>query len=296
METALHTLSGHYVRQAADTDEKLIELWSHGRAKNTQGAYKRDIKLFLQFVDGKPLAMITVGDLQGFADTLAHLSPASKNRRLSAVKSLLTYGHRIGWLPFNVGAALKLGAVKNTLAERIMTLAEVTAILGAVTSNRDRVLVLLLYVAGLRASEVAGIQWKDVQSRHDAGQVTVQGKGGSTRAILLPASTWLELVALRNGSGGEDYVFQSRKGGGPLHRSQVLRIVQAAATAAGVQVSGKRSAVSPHWLRHAHASHSLDRGCPISLVQATLGHSNVATTGRYLHARPHDSSACYLGR
>jgi site-specific recombinase XerD len=53
--------------------------------------------------------------------------------------------------------------------------------------------------------------------------------------------------------------------------------------------------LSAHWLRHAHASHALDRGAPVSLVQATLGHASVATTGRYLHARPNDSSARYLG-
>ena len=52
--------------------------------------------------------------------------------------------------------------------------------------------------------------------------------------------------------------------------------------------------VSPHWFRHAHASHALDRGAPIHLVQATLGHASIATTGRYLHARPRDSSSRYL--
>jgi len=60
--------------------------------------------------------------------------------------------------------------------------------------------------------------------------------------------------------------------------------------------AGLDPAVSAHWLRHAHASHSLDRGAPIHLVQATLGHASVATTGKYLHARPSDSSARYLGR
>ncbi|MBU4356156.1 MAG: tyrosine-type recombinase/integrase, partial [Proteobacteria bacterium] len=59
--------------------------------------------------------------------------------------------------------------------------------------------------------------------------------------------------------------------------------------------AGIEGAVSPHWLRHAHASHALDRGAPIHLVQATLGHASVATTGKYLHARPDDSSARYLG-
>jgi len=66
--------------------------------------------------------------------------------------------------------------------------------------------------------------------------------------------------------------------------------VKAAAERAGLPAS-----VSAHWLRHAHASHSLERGAPIHFVQATLGHSSVATTGRYLHARPSDSSARYLG-
>jgi integrase/recombinase XerD len=55
-----------------------------------------------------------------------------------------------------------------------------------------------------------------------------------------------------------------------------------------------RAMRSPYWFRHAHASHSLDRNAPISLVQATLGHSDISTTGRYLHARPSDSSSRYL--
>jgi site-specific recombinase XerD len=76
----------------------------------------------------------------------------------------------------------------------------------------------------------------------------------------------------------------------PHHESAVHRIVKAAAERAGLSAE-----VSAHWLRHAHASHSLDRGAPIHLVQATLGHASVATTGRSLHARPTDSSARYLG-
>jgi integrase/recombinase XerD len=66
--------------------------------------------------------------------------------------------------------------------------------------------------------------------------------------------------------------------------------VRRAAKRAELEVKTK---VSPHWLRHAHATHALERGAPIHLVQATLGHASVATTGRYLHARPTDSSARY---
>jgi integrase/recombinase XerD len=81
----------------------------------------------------------------------------------------------------------------------------------------------------------------------------------------------------------------SRKNHGHLDPSMVMRIVRAAAARVGIEQN-----VSPHWLRHCHASHSLDRGAPITLVQSTLGHSNVATTSKYLHARPNDSSARYL--
>lgn len=72
--------------------------------------------------------------------------------------------------------------------------------------------------------------------------------------------------------------------------SAIIRIVRRAAERAELEAGSK---VSPHWLRHAHATHALERGAPIHLVQATLGHASVATTGRYLHARPTDSSARY---
>lgn len=87
----------------------------------------------------------------------------------------------------------------------------------------------------------------------------------------------------------DDPVFVSRAGG-QLSVVQAWRIVRQAARAAGLD-----QGVSPHWLRHAHASHALDRGAPIALVQATLGHASVATTGRYTPARPGKSSGRFLG-
>jgi len=98
----------------------------------------------------------------------------------------------------------------------------------------------------------------------------------------------LSLVALRGAAGPDAPVFRSSKGG-PLDPSQVLRIVQAAAARAGLPGN-----VSPHWLRHGHASHALERGAPVHLVATTLGHASIATTGRYAHARPTDSSSRYL--
>jgi site-specific recombinase XerD len=82
----------------------------------------------------------------------------------------------------------------------------------------------------------------------------------------------------------QDPVFPSRSGK-PLDRGRVRMIVRHTAGRVGVTC-----AISPHWLRHAHATHALDHGAPIHLVEATLGHSSVVTTSAYLHARPGDSS------
>jgi integrase/recombinase XerD len=111
---------------------------------------------------------------------------------------------------------------------------------------------LLLYASGVRVSEVGGLYWRDVQANGDGAQITVFGKGGKTRAIQLPASVATTLTKLRGEAGEEDPVFQSRKHGGALKTVAVLRIVRQAARRAGIEL-----AVSPHWLRHAHASHAL---------------------------------------
>jgi integrase/recombinase XerD len=186
---------------------------------------------------------------------LDRAAPRTKARVLSSIKSLLTFAQRIGYTAFNVGAAVRLPRIKNDLAERIMTEEQTLRILSLEPLPRNRVLLRLLYSAGVRVSELAAEADPD------------------------------------------DPVFLSRKGRvSPdgtrdlrLTEKQIWRIVRAAAFRAGIDLP-----VSPHWMRHAHASHALDRGVPPHLVQATLGHASLATTGRYSHAKPSDSSARYL--
>ena len=268
----------------------MIALWLHGRSPHTQRAYASDVGR-LRARTGKPLAAITLADLQSFADSMAGRASASRNRALSAVKSLLAFGHRLGYLTFDVGGALRLPAVRNRLAERILTEAAVHRMLSLEQDERNRCILMLLYASGVRVSELCGLCWRDLQPSADSGQITVFGKGGKTRAIRLPPAAWRQLERMQHDhGGGHEPVFRSRKRGGPLTPIAVLRIVRQAARRAGVE-----GPVSPHWLRHAHASHALDRGAPIHLVQATLGHASIVTTGRYLHARPADSSSRYLG-
>jgi integrase/recombinase XerD len=286
-ETALSGMLAPVPPQAR-SDRQLIELWLYGRPPHTQRAYAGDIARFLGGA-GKSLPEVTLGDLQAFADSLGGLAPASRYRTLSAVKSLLAFGHRIGYLAFDVGRVLRLPPVRDRLAERILPEADVRRMLSLETNQRNRALLALLYASGARVGEACGLCWRDVRASGDAAQITVFGKGGKTRAIQLPASVAALLAKLRGQGGDEAPVFPSRKHAGALCPLAVRRIVRQAARRAGIE-----AAVSPHWLRHAHASHALDRGAPIHLVQATLGHASITTTGRYLHARPADSSSRFL--
>lgn len=270
-----------------DAHEQLIAMWLDAKSDNTANSYRRYANSFLTYL-GKPLHLATLADLQGWRLTLSSKSDNSVKTATAAVKSLFTFAHKIGVLKVNPGAALSQVRVKDCLNERILSELEVATMIALETDPRNRLVLRLLYSGGLRVSELSTLKWKDLKERGESGQVTVFGKGKKTRTVLLKADVWLELCLLRGDRSNDDPVFQSRKGG-HINRHQLWRIVAAAAKRAGIE--GK---VSPHWLRHAHASHSLDRGAPIHLVQQTLGHESVATTSRYLHARPNDSSSLYL--
>lgn len=239
-------------------------------------------------------------DFQHFMDSLVAMKPSSRARAIACVKSALSFGVKTGYLTFNVGAVVKLPKVENTLAERIMSEQQVTRMFAMENNPRNHAILVLLYRAGLRAAELCNLTWAKLQERTDGGQVAVFGKGKKTRFVLIDQDTWDEVMSLRAPSDtAESYVFQSRQArsrkdqsgdGKRLDESMIHRIVRCAADRAGVQI-GK---VSPHWMRHAHATHSLERGAPITLVQDTLGHSSMETTAKYTHVRPNASSGQYL--
>lgn len=272
-------------------DAHLIHIWlSTKTSSETRRAYMREVARFLAFAK-KPLVQVTLADLQVYAENLSQggLKITSQNRALTTIKSLLSFGQETGYLPFNVGVAVKLRPSRDQLAQRILDESEVTKLIAAAPEGRDRVLLRLLYVSGVRAGELCGLKWRDAMPRQEGGQIAVFGKGGRTRTILLKPKDWQLLLSVKGSGGAADPIFRSRKGLGHLDTSQVRRIVYASAGKAGLEKK-----ISPHWLRHAHASHALERSAPIHLVQATLGHASLSTTGRYLHARPTESSSFYL--
>ncbi len=279
------------------SDDHFIDLWVHNRPAETIRTYRADLARFRNWAQ-KPVAQVTLADLAGIWDSLAAsalaLSVATRNRVLSSLRSLFAFGHRIGYLPFDVGRPFRLKALPNELAERILPEADVQRMLHLEPDRRNRAILTLLYASAVRVRELCNLEWKHLQAQGEGeGQVTVFGKGGKTRSVQLPASVWKLLLELRASVKTTGAVFVSRKKSGResarLGEEQVWRIVRKAARRAGIEGN-----VSPHWLRHAHGSHALDRGAPIHLVQATLGHASVATTGKYLHARPKESSSRFL--
>ena len=143
----------------------------------------------------------------------------------------------------------------------------------------------------MRVSELVSLTWGQVIKR-DRGeaQLSIVGKGDKAREVLVPAAIAGPLLASRGDAPASAPVFASvRNPGHALTERAVNFIVKEAAKRAGIN-----PAASIHWLRHAHASHAMDNGAPITLVSATLGHADLKTTSVYAHARPGESSGRYL--
>jgi len=266
----------------ATSDQHLVRLWLSGRPSSTVRAYNPVAQELIAFLAPECLQQATVADLvrwveglEGQATTLA--------RKVSTAKSLLSFAHRTGYTVFNVGRALRCPKTPSKLHERIVDEPTIKAMIEAAQTKRDRALVLFLYASGARNSEVCKLRWIDVVGL----RVTLHGKGSKNRTILLPKAIIDTLKALRpEGADSRDPVFYSCHGN-PLTPRACRHIITRIAHVAGCYLS-------PHWFRHAHASHSLDAGVPIHLLQQCLGHENVSTTSKYLHAKPNDGASLYL--
>ncbi len=269
-------------------DPSLIQMWLTLKGLQTKKLYTRTVRQFLEFV-GRELADVHLEDLLQWMESLSfrRYSKNTISLKVSVVKSLFSYATKIGYLNFNVTAALKAPSQVNALHERFLEQEEVRKLIAAAREGRDRSLLSLIYTTGLRASEALGIDWKDLKPRARGGQVTVMGKGGKVRTVLINQSLWQQLTSLSRHSS-TDAVFVTFFGN-RLDRHQLHRIIKAAAERAGVNPH-----VSAHWLRHAHACHSLENGCDIDVLMRSLGHSSLTVTSKYLHARPNEGSSQFI--
>ena len=279
----------------AESDEALLKSWLRSlNSPHSQRNFEVTARRFLAELPEGGLRTAAVEDVRDALTSMSKgLSEASARQYVLRVKSLLGYAHALGYTPFNAGATIKVHSDASnrgaTLAKRIMSEVEVSLLIRAAPSKRDRVLLEAIYAGGLRVSETVGLTWADVLPRDGRVQLSITGKGGKVRQVLLPEIVSRALRSLRDEADANDPVFPSRNGGGKLTERNVNAMVKRTAAKAGIN-----EAISPHWLRHAHGSHAIDRGASLPEVQATLGHDNIATTSGYLHARPDTSSGLHL--
>jgi integrase/recombinase XerD len=162
---------------------------------------------------------------------------------------------------------------------------------------RERLILKFLYYGAFRVAELVSIRWKDLSfsfdrvSNRQVVYVAILGKGTKQRTETMFGKVVEDLIEFKfKNESKTKFLFCSREEGSPpLHQSRINGIVKKASLRAYLL-----KPVSPHWLRHAHATHAIERGAPIHLVRDTLGHSSIQTTGIYLDINPKESSGNYL--
>jgi len=269
----------------------LDSLWAEcGLSDNTISAYKTDLKLFSKWINvrGKLLLNCESSDISSYlAYRLGQgISARSSARFLSSLKRFYIYCVREGKVsedPAAVIDAPKLGrSLPSTLSEEdVENLLNAPDVLTAI-GYRDRAMLELLYASGLRVSELVGLKLSEINFRQ--GLVRVTGKGDKDRLVPIgeEALVWLQdfIECWRLDILGErqtDSVFPTNRGTG-MTRQAFWYLIKRYAVKAGITKS-----LSPHSLRHAFATHLLNHGADLRVVQLLLGHSDLSTTQIYTH-------------
>lgn len=260
-------------RSGATSDLHLVGMWLAGRPESTQKSYRADALAFLDAV-GKPLPELTTADVVDRWVVALTGKDTYKARKLISIKSLLSFAKLTGYCAFNVGEVIRIPRTKNRLRERLIEPATVKSMTANTSEGRDRILMRAFYSSAGRVSEVVGLNFCDLGK----GIITFFGKGSKTRHVQCSQVVIDEMLSLRRPGDDKDApVFKNCHG-----RRLCVRSAQRIFAKARTDVTG----VSPHWFRHAHATHSLDNGALLHHLQYQLGHQNISTTNIYVHVRP----------
>jgi len=259
-------------------------------ADNTVQAYRRDLKRFVTWVGGRPMAKLRIDELSQYVGSLqrGQLAPASISRNVVAVRTFFKYLQLEGVVDDNPAELVATQKMWERVP-KVLSPQQVETFLQSPRKRdrfwqRDRALLEMLYASGCRVSEVCGLRPLDLmlKQRH----IKCRGKGGKERlvpigqrAIVAMEQYQAELrpVLAARAGGPAEAVFLSRTGR-PLDRIQVWRLVKAYARRSGIDPD-----ISPHSLRHSFATHLLAGGADLRQVQEMLGHASIQTTQIYTH-------------
>lgn len=267
-----------------------------GASSNTIEAYGGDLEGFLQYLSDAGVGPLAAGsqNIQGYIATMANAGQAStsRSRRLSAIKQYYRFLFAEGVIDADPTSGLQ-GPKKQRSLPKVLSIAEVDRLLEASQKRCEGVegralfralrfhcLLEILYATGMRVSELVGLPRTVL--RGDKRVFSIKGKGGRERLVPLNAAARTALDRFLEVSGRFDnsaWLFPSKSAAGHMTRQRFAQDLKDVAADAGI--GGNR--ISPHVLRHAFASHLLDRGADLRTVQQLLGHADISTTEIYTH-------------
>jgi len=264
--------------------------------------YTADLMDFFDFLRAKDISSLKEVDRLTLRDYLSHLMKqglvkASIARKLSAIRSFYRYLLREGMISTSPAATTSSPKLDKRLPS-FLTIEEMKRLLEAPDlstpqGQRDRALLELLYASGLRVSELAQLDLEQVNL--DTHEIRVWGKGAKERVVLMgePAAKALTTYLSQGrpkllGKKGSNALFVNRYGG-RLPERRIQRILGKYASSAGIDKK-----VHPHLLRHTFATHLLDGGADLRVVQELLGHADLSSTQIYTHVTKSQAKKVYL--
>ena len=257
-----------------------------GLANNTIEAYRQDLRRYREFLSQRKITALSRVKRDNVIQFLLKekdrgLEASSLARRLVAVKLFHRFLHKEGRLKEDITSVLESPRLWKKLPE-FLTPPEMERVLEAPKPKnragfRDRALLELFYATGMRVSEVAGLRREDLNLQ--SAFLKCRGKGGKERIVPLGQAAidtlkiYFEKVRNRKG----EFVFCNAKGN-PLTRQRLWQLIRQYAREAGIQKK-----ITPHTFRHSFATHLLEGGADLRIVQELLGHSDISTTQIYTH-------------
>lgn len=254
-------------------------------SKNTTQSYKTDLKKFKNYYENKDLLTITSKDIDKFIQTLNDLAPTTVSRYISSLKTFYSYFLKLGRINANPTDGIKspkLGVHLPTY----LTIDEINKLLDIEVvdafSSRNKAILELMYATGLRISEVITLEFKNID--YDECIVRVMGKGSKERIVPINDYAIKHLKDYIDNYRPElvkkeinNYLFLNNHGE-MLSRQGIFKIIKNYAS-----IKGIKKTIGPHTLRHTFATHLLENGADLRVIQELLGHSDISTTQIYTH-------------
>lgn len=273
-------------------DMSMIGSWIFQKSVKTQRYYRRVMRDFLQFYPGISLKSVEITHLALFLKAYGDHTNSTRNTYKNALSSFFSFATKTGYLPRNPALALDQLKSPDRMYSKVLSREQMEQMILKESSIRNKMILKIFYFTGIRVEELCTLKVNSFSRSENGMLMTVIGKGRKVRSLHMPNELAEEIQGYILNLESE-FLFTNQKNTfgnyQALSHSQVFRIVKSAARKAKLSV-----APSPHWLRHTSATHAIEAGAPIHVVQRSLGHESISTTGKYLDLRPKESVGDYI--